>query len=372
MDMLKKNISNNITVSKKFPEEVEIGNSLVKISYTIDEEFQGKIFNLVNTFRPDYAAVVVIDNSTGNIISAIGYQGQDKQFDQSLIFKTENPAASIFKIITAASLLEKDNLDIDSEVRVKGKGTTLYKYQLKDYENQRWTRAISLNKAFALSNNVAFGKMALKNLSASNIDEAAEKFYFNKELMTDIEVPNSNYRSPSSQYNLAEIASGFNRSTTLTPIHAAFLASVVANKGIAHFPRLINFMAIDEKPWVIEGHSPIRIIEESVASSLESMMIETIDTGTARKSFRQFGRKNRDKIIVGGKTGTITGGDPVGKRDWFVAFAKNKNLDNQGISLSVMLVNQKKWKVKSTYLASRIIDLYYNGKKSEKMISLSR
>lgn len=357
--MLKKTISEKITQSDSFPENLMLPEGEVQLEYTINNQLQNQVRALVDSYRPDYAVVVVLDNATGHVISALGYRGSTRTVDQSLIFNSQNPAASIFKIVTAASLLEKEEIDVDTEVRVKGKGTTLYKYQLMDYDNQRWTRSISLNKAFALSNNVAFGKLAIKKLASMNIDNSAEKFYFNRDLMSDIEIPHSNYRSPSSQYNMAEVASGFNRSTTLNPIHAAFLASVISNGGEANFPRLLSLIRVNGNDWVSDVVGKQKIIDSEVASSIEEMMTETVDTGTARKSFRQFMRKYRDRLIVGGKTGSITGGEPNGKRDWFVAFSREKFSTDKGISLSVMLVNQKKWKVKSSFLASRIIDFYY-------------
>ena len=89
-------------------------------------------------------------------------------------------------------------------------------------------------------------------------------------------------------------------------------------------------------------------------------MESTVKKGTARKSFRRFDRFLREELRIGGKTGSITGGIPFGKRDWFSAFAvpKNKKL-GEGISISVMNINVDKWFVRSTYLAKEVIDYYY-------------
>jgi hypothetical protein len=66
-------------------------------------------------------------------------------------------------------------------------------------------------------------------------------------------------------------------------------------------------------------------------------------------------------LDIGGKTGSITGGTPFGKRDWFSAFAIPRDLERgKGISISVMNVNVKRWHVKSTMLAKNIIEYYYN------------
>ena len=92
------------------------------------------------------------------------------------------------------------------------------------------------------------------------------------------------------------------------------------------------------------------------------MMEHTVKRGTARGAFRaRKTRKIRD-IEIGGKTGSITGGLPYGKRDWFVSYAKPKGEESdKGISICVMIVNVKKWYIKSHYLAKNIIQYYYNS-----------
>ncbi len=86
----------------------------------------------------------------------------------------------------------------------------------------------------------------------------------------------------------------------------------------------------------------------------------TVRRGTARGAFRRMKRSIKSKLDIGGKTGSITGGVPFGKRDWFAAYATPKNrVLGKGISISVMNVNVKKWYIKSTYLAKNIIEFYY-------------
>ena len=68
----------------------------------------------------------------------------------------------------------------------------------------------------------------------------------------------------------------------------------------------------------------------------------------------------KKKLIIGGKTGSITGGVPNGKRDWLTVFAMPKNpLYGKGISVAVMNINVKKWYVRSTFLAKKVIEFYY-------------
>jgi cell division protein FtsI/penicillin-binding protein 2 len=149
----------------------------------------------------------------------------------------------------------------------------------------------------------------------------------------------------------------------ISPIHGAAIASVVANAGLMRKPYLINSLRDDSGVKIWENPSSQEIvIEAETADDLRKMMISTVTEGTAKRAFRRPTASLRS-LEIGGKTGSITGGDPYGKRDWFVAYAKEQgSKTDSGISLCVMIVNKKKWYVKSSYLAREIIDYYWQNK----------
>ena len=89
----------------------------------------------------------------------------------------------------------------------------------------------------------------------------------------------------------------------------------------------------------------------------------TVSRGTARGAFRRWLRRNSN-FTLGGKTGSITGGLPYGKRDWFVSYASPTEKLEDGISICVMIVNVEKWYIKSTVFTREIIDYYYGRKRS--------
>ncbi|MGK0366987.1 MAG: peptidoglycan glycosyltransferase, partial [Thermoproteota archaeon] len=166
-------------------------------------------------------------------------------------------------------------------------------------------------------------------------------------------------------YNLAEVACGFNRTTMISPIHAAVMSSIIANKGVLkkhHFLKDIKNQK-NEKVWSFQGTNK-RILSVDSAQKVSQMMELTVKRGTARRVFRTMKRRIRKKLIIGGKTGTITGGLPAGKRDWFTVYAKPKDKQSGGISVAVMIVNLNKWYVKSTFLAKKIIEYYYQDQRT--------
>jgi cell division protein FtsI/penicillin-binding protein 2 len=354
--------------NKKFfegesPKVIDLDNKKYEIHYTINEVLEKQVKRYLRRYRSDYASVVIIDNNTGKLLAAIDYTRSTKKFGRSLTFSSTNPAASVFKVITAADLLENKKITKNTKFTYSGKGSTLYKYQLKNKKN-RWSRSIPFKKAFAYSNNVIFGKAAQKNTTATSITKTANKFGFNDDLFKLLDMGESQVLSSSTQFGLAELASGFNKATMISPTHGAIIASVIANQGVLKNPKVVtkvNEVGRDRVLWKPESSEKIVLTKES-AKELNDMMRLTVKSGTARGAFRPWKMKRIKHIEVAGKTGSITGGIPFGKRDWFVSYAKpNNKAGDAGISVSVMNVNVKKWYIKSSYLAKKIIQYYYDG-----------
>ncbi len=362
IETIKPYFSSVFEVGDNWPSHFNIKNDTLKFHYTFQDELTRKIKSLLKKYKSDYSSIVVIDNKTGGILSAVGFTRKNNSFNLSLPFSSTHPSASLFKIITMASLLEQGNLELESSHTFSGKSNTLYKSQLFKKPHFRWKRTLSLNEAFAKSNNVIFGKAALQYLDKNLVNIMAHKFGFNEELMMELSLGQSFFEVPKDDYNLAEIASGFNKKTMISPIHAAVLSSVIANNGVIKYPFIVSKLTDNKKRELLVKPALLekRVIKKSTSKLISKAMESTVKKGTARKSFRRFDRFLREELRIGGKTGSITGGIPFGKRDWFSAFAvpKNKKL-GEGISISVMNINVDKWFVRSTYLAKEVIDYYY-------------
>ncbi|MBF0367109.1 MAG: hypothetical protein HQK50_16155, partial [Oligoflexia bacterium] len=208
--------------------QVHVAGKDFKIDYTLDEELTKYVNKLLGRYRPDYSAVVVIDNNTGNIITATGFQKDGNKIDPSLAFSSSHPSASLFKIITAAALLQEHQVNPEHTFAFRGKSTTLYNSQIRDPYSVAG-KSQTLKKAFAVSNNVIFGKAALQYCSEKELDVMATKFGYNQDLMADIDLSKSHTEIANSkmeeQLDLASIASGFNTQVKISPVHAALLSS---------------------------------------------------------------------------------------------------------------------------------------------------
>ncbi|MCK5883662.1 MAG: hypothetical protein KAG61_08240 [Bacteriovoracaceae bacterium] len=362
-------IDSGISNAGEFPSIVRVDNQLAKVDYTFDQNLTRFVKKRLRRYRSDYSVITIIDNNNGEILTSVGFKRKGNQFDYQLPYSSTHPSASLIKIITTAGILSNTDVNNDTVFNYRGRGTTLYKYQLKN-KKTRWSRYLTFEKAFALSNNVVFGKAAVNLLSSLDLFKMASSFGFNRNLFSDISAGTSTFPMPKDQYNLAELASGLNDEAMISPVHAAVLSSIVANEGILKFPRIVD-QVVDLKTKEVLVDSKMRdeqVLSPEIISSIKKMMELTVSRGTARSSFKRMRRSVRKKLIIGGKTGTITGGVPFGRRDWFTAYARPKNdPSDRGISISVMNINLKKWYVKSSYLAKEIIEHYYKKKATKKL-----
>ena len=270
-----------------WPTEIQVAQQKMQVDYTFDEDLTRFIQKKLTDYRSDYAAVAVIDNGSGKILSVVGHQKEGNQINMALAFSSTHPSASLIKIVTAAGLLQRSPLTPQSKIPYNGRRTTLYKYQLQDRWNP-WTREQSLSEAFACSNNVIFGKAALHYLPGNSIYEVAAQFGFNQDLMQEVNLSRSTFPLPENQYHLAELASGFNKQTSMSPIHAAVLAAAIANDGLMPYPFMAQkIIAQGKELWQARPRFK-RVIAPQPALRLKKMMQETIDHGTARGSFRKM------------------------------------------------------------------------------------
>jgi penicillin-binding protein A len=92
-----------------------------------------------------------------------------------------------------------------------------------------------------------------------------------------------------------------------------------------------------------------RVVAKHVAEQVAEMMVGTCQSGSAAKSFR-----NKNKVTVAGKTGTLSTRDPFYmEHSWFVGFAPAEAPE---VVVSVLLGNPESWWLRGHEAAKRMID----------------
>ncbi len=126
----------------------------------------------------------------------------------------------------------------------------------------------------------------------------------------------------------------------------------------------------DSKTTVVykaEQFSNQQIISAESAAKIQSMMEQTVLSGTSRKTFRKMLKEKKFKEIeMGGKTGHFSGTNPKGRTDWFVGYATDG--DNK-VAIAAITVNIQKWTVKSSALGEMMFRKHFKSVLEEKEIS---
>ena len=126
----------DIFSTTEWPATIEFLDKKYSLEYTLDEKLEKYIKKELRRYASDFASVVVIDNNTGEVLTALDYAREGRKFGKNLTFSATNPAASVFKIVAASDLIENHQLKDDSQFQYNGKATTLYKYQIKNKKNR--------------------------------------------------------------------------------------------------------------------------------------------------------------------------------------------------------------------------------------------
>ena len=336
------------------------------VEYTFDRSMHGDMAEVYLRYKPDYACFVAIDVETGAIFNLTSFIKSGEEWD-NLVMRSDYPAASVFKMITAAAGIDLGKIDTTTVIPYNGKSTTLYKNQVLDHQDNQWTRRPTLKESFAKSVNPVFAQLGVYHLGAENLLNYAQRFGFDAPMETDFELPQSQVNLDLSvDWARAEAASGYTREIKLSPIHAAQMAATIANDGQKVVPYMIESISADDGQLLYRAEQPQlqeQIISAATAEQMRTLMTETTKSGSASSSFSDISRyKVYKDMEIGGKTGSLTGLSPKGRHDWFVGFAEK---NGRKIAYASLIVNVDKWYVRSAYVARQFIYHYFSNIESQ-------
>lgn len=328
-----------------------------RLLYTLDPVLQESAETIFRNREVPYAAAVVLDLRDNSVLAFAGHSSMDPQVDPLEILTTAwAPAASTFKLVTAASLLENGAATGSSKVCFHGGLKGITDDLLKDNPALD-TRCETLTDAIAYSYNLVLAKLALGHLDQRQLEDTASSLLFEQEIPFEFALEPSPAHIPADATSRAKVAAGFWH-VDLSPMHGALLASILARGGSYQPPHIIaQVVGPDgaDLPLVLPEQS--KVLAQSVANGVGEMMVGTTRYGTARDSFRDpQGVEFIPGVQVAGKTGSLTGKrDPILNYNWFIGYAP---ADRPEIAFAVVLANPAKWRIKAHYAARRLIQIY--------------
>jgi peptidoglycan glycosyltransferase len=308
-----------------------------------------------------YGALVAIEPSTGRVLAYVSHSSADPAAGD-VARDPAPPSASVFKLVTAAALLESGVEPTTSTCY----GGGLHRLGLSDLaDDPRRDRACAtLEEAIGGSINAVIAKLADRHLDRARIDRYAQAFGFGHALPFDAETRPSAFDVPDERLEFARTTAGFWH-MHMSPLHGALLAATIANGGVMPRASMIERI-VDAKERVQYTFAPSAyrtVIPRATAKTLSHMMLATVTRGTARSAFHDpKGKPFLPGIAVAGKTGSLSDEKPYRAYSWWVGFAPEEAPE---IAVAALVVNGPLWRIKSSFVAREALRYFLVEQKAK-------
>jgi penicillin-binding protein A len=319
---------------------------------TLDTELQRIAQQLLGSARPARGAIVALEAQSGRVL-VWAERERTPRGQGAVLTEARSPAASVFKLVTAATLLERAHVQPNQLVCTSGG-----EHRIESEHLHRPRSGIAECGPFATalgrSRNAVFAQLATRYLRPDQLLATGEALGFNGQVPFDADVPVGRLAVPDDELGFARAATGF-AGSTLSPLGGAYLASVVASGGQAVRLHIVDSAGDYHAP----EHREIvgRVLSPGTAAELRRMMEVTVHSGTCLRAFTDdSGKKYLPGISVAGKTGTLGVSSAGTTTSWFIGFAPSRHPE---IVVSVMLDNSNLWRRKANELARDLLRAYF-------------
>lgn len=260
------------------------------------------------------------------------------------------PAASVFKVVTAAALYERTNVTPEQRVCTNGGLRRIEREHLEPARG-KGTLCTPLSQALGHSRNAVFAQLATQRLMRADLLEMAEAIGFNQALPFDAPAQLGALEVPYNDLAFARTAAGF-QGSRLSVLGAAQLMLTIARQGEV-WP-----LHLALPPRAAEGRAALRrAFTAQTALRLTRMLEVTTRTGTSAEAFRdEHGRSFLGAVRVAGKTGTLKPSSSSPTSSWFTGFAPSRK---PRVVVSVLLQNPDEWHRKANQVARDLLRAYF-------------
>ena len=340
--------------SSRFVQELADGH---RIMLTLDPVLQESALTIFQNREVPYAAAVMLDVRDNAVLVMAGHSSMDPEVDPvEIVASAWAPAASTFKLVTTAALLEGGAVTPSTRACFSGGLHGIEDEMLTD-DPARDTRCETLSGAVAHSYNLVIAKLAMQHLEQQSLVDIAHALQFETQIPFEYTIERSPAHIPADPIERSKVAAGF-WSVDLSPMHAATMASIFARGGVYQPPHIIDQVLGPEGEDLTPARAkPSRTLSADTALAVGEMMKATTTVGTASKSFTDGnGKPFIPDVVVAGKTGSLTGKRaPYLNYNWFIGYAP---ADRPEVAFAVLLANEPKWRIKAHYAARRMVELY--------------
>ena len=324
-----------------------------KVTFTVDPVVQRKLEKTYSRYKIPHGGIVLIEPSTGRVLAMVSQDGPGGESMPKFAQHAHAPSASVFKIVTAAALLEEKKAKGNEKICYHGGRSSLSKRNIEGSKKHD-RRCNDLSGALTWSINSIMAKLTYHRLQRSHLVKWAQRFGYNQAIPFEMSVATSVAKIPKNKHERARAAAGFWH-TYLSPLHGAMIGASIINDGVMMRPKIVESYS-DSKGNNVYKMRPQRwkrVVSKRTARELKKMLNRTTRVGTARKYFRHRAEFPNKDILTGGKTGTLSRKKPsyLGYT-WFVGYGESKHHKDIEVGVGAVVGNKPLWHVKGPFMAS--------------------
>lgn len=299
---------NRLKMSEIYEKPQDGINVQLTINNKIQMSIERELDNVVSKYNPDSALAIVMDPNSGEILamssrpnfSPSNYKNYTvEEINRNLpIWSTFEPG-STFKVITLASALEENLVDLNND--------TFYDPGHVQVENARircWKAgghgAQTFLEVVENSCNPGFVELG-QRVGKEKLFKYIEEFGFGKKTGIDLNGEGSGILFKLDRVGPVELATtAFGQGVSVTPIQQITAVSAAINGGYLYKPYIVKRLLEPETNTVIKEYKKElvrQVINEETSKKVRYALESVVSNGTGRPSYIEGYR-------VGGKTGT--------------------------------------------------------------------
>lgn len=268
----------------------------------------------VERFHAKGGSIVVMDPSTGAILALANQPDVDPNAPGRSPMEHRRLRAvtdlfepgSVFKIVTAAALLEEGKAQPQERVYCEqGHFKTVGRHILHDHRPHGW---LSFHDVIALSSNIGTAKLA-QRLEPGTLYRYIRAFGFGRKTGIEFHGEINGIVPPPSRWSkLSPYMIPIGQEVAVTPIQLAQMMALVANGGARVHPYVIERLQTADGRTVrrFQRPAPQRVLRPETVSVLHEMLTSVVESGTGQLA-------KVKGLTVAGKTGTAQKVEPDGR-----------------------------------------------------------
>jgi cell division protein FtsI (penicillin-binding protein 3) len=242
---------------------------------------------------------------------------------------------STFKVVTVAAALEEGLATPDEKIWCENGVLFLGKRKIEDHDPYGW---LTVSEIIQNSSNIGAIKLG-QRVGPDRLKYYIDRYGFGQRTAVDLPAEAPGYVRQVSDWGKTSIASiSMGHEINVTPLQIATMVSIVANGGIRYKPYVVQ--KIDDPRRGITEIRPSgeRVMQETTAARLRSMLEDVVTDGTAKNSKLEGYR-------AAGKTGTAEKPDTVNggyfKSKYVSSFAGFAPVSNPKLAIVVVVDDPK-------------------------------